>query len=833
MKRIFTFFITTILSFSQSYGQCSTVYTAPFSENFNSFPTWSRASFDCGFGFFVSWGSIDPCWSRSSTASTTTGYAFVGGPIVDAASYCVFPPQTKTGSGFYVRPYDVSAVNGQPTHLTSPKIDVSGLTNPEIEVWYNLIGPTNSLYIQAKSVNSSGWVTLDTVTDGGAYTDTLWKVNFTSIPFLGGDTIEVRFLVNHVSNSVVAIDDFKVTNGTPCARVSNVHAASVSDTSITIDWDGALVGNWQIEYGEGIHYQLQGTYTTINANSKPVTISGLLPNKKYIFYVRDSCDSVSFSHRSQPLIQRTECSMLAPFLETFEGNNFSPTLAVSGWTFPEEFDRCFDRSFSNSTYKWNVFGGSVTGGKSTTGPLVDHTTGFGTYMSTNGYGGASNPVEASFLTPLIDISNLQAPVLTFWYYMYGAGIEKLKVSAKGASFDILLDSITGQQQTSNTAVWRRMDMRLDSLPSDIFKIKFVGLAQGWLGHISIDDVQVDDEKVCSDPYSFQLDSVSTNFAEVSWQDSTATYWAVEYGPSGFTPGQGIVDTVVYSRNFAFTGLNPATTYDYYVRGFCGTLNASSTQGPFSFSTTCVPLFASFSDTVNVLTVNLDASQSSGNYVSYQWDFGDGNSGSGATTTHTYISGGNYTIALVASDTCSQVEMLQRNIEVCDSLEAAFTYSIVDTVVTFMAQVAPDISQYYWDFGDGTQDSGAVVQHAYNLSTSSPPFHAKLEVVNNCGKSDSIIETLPSDIRMNEYVLKDVVIYPTPSSSEVFVVLPWLSTQKLEVLLINTAGKSFKPRYSTTSNILRIELRDYASGQYMLQIKLDQNEISKKLIIRKE
>jgi PKD repeat protein len=52
------------------------------------------------------------------------------------------------------------------------------------------------------------------------------------------------------------------------------------------------------------------------------------------------------------------------------------------------------------------------------------------------------------------------------------------------------------------------------------------------------------------------------------------------------------------------------------------------------------------------TVAFDGSASTdpdGSLVSYQWDFGDGNSGNGATATHAYAGPGSYTVALTVTD----------------------------------------------------------------------------------------------------------------------------------------------------------------------------------------
>jgi len=62
--------------------------------------------------------------------------------------------------------------------------------------------------------------------------------------------------------------------------------------------------------------------------------------------------------------------------------------------------------------------------------------------------------------------------------------------------------------------------------------------------------------------------------------------------------------------------------------------------------------ARFNFEISDLTVSLDASESSdtdGELVSYHWDFGDGQSGSGQQVNHTYDSSGNFSITLTVTD----------------------------------------------------------------------------------------------------------------------------------------------------------------------------------------
>ena len=65
-----------------------------------------------------------------------------------------------------------------------------------------------------------------------------------------------------------------------------------------------------------------------------------------------------------------------------------------------------------------------------------------------------------------------------------------------------------------------------------------------------------------------------------------------------------------------------------------------------------PPTASFIHSCTGLTCSFDASGSSdpdGSITSYQWDFGDGNGGSGVAPQHSYAADGTYTVTLTVTD----------------------------------------------------------------------------------------------------------------------------------------------------------------------------------------
>ena len=113
---------------------------------------------------------------------------------------------------------------------------------------------------------------------------------------------------------------------------------------------------------------------------------------------------------------------------------------------------------------------------------------------------------------------------------------------------------------------------------------------------------------------------------------------------------------------------------------------------------------------------LTAAISGGSDVSYQWDFGDGNSGSGAVVSHHYAEPGLYTAEVTASNS--------------SSFETAVTAVTVDTLITDLtaensSPILPGLATqltaavsggssvtYEWDFGDSSSGAGAEVSHQY-------------------------------------------------------------------------------------------------------------------------
>ena len=119
----------------------------------------------------------------------------------------------------------------------------------------------------------------------------------------------------------------------------------------------------------------------------------------------------------------------------------------------------------------------------------------------------------------------------------------------------------------------------------------------------------------------------------------------------------------------------------------------------------------------------DSHDSDGNITSYFWEFGDGTNDTGVVVEHAYADDGNYTVTLTVTDddgatgTATATKTVQNRPPVAIFTESAET-AYVGEAITFNASDSYDldgtITSYFWDFGDGTNTTGVIVNHAYDI-----------------------------------------------------------------------------------------------------------------------
>jgi len=160
-----------------------------------------------------------------------------------------------------------------------------------------------------------------------------------------------------------------------------------------------------------------------------------------------------------------------------------------------------------------------------------------------------------------------------------------------------------------------------------------------------------------------------------------------------------------------------------------------------------------------LTVTFDASGSSdpdGDELSYAWDFGDGNTGTGKTIKHTFEATDEteiFTVTLTVTDSKGKQGIATQSIEVTPGPAGGtggtgfpLAYFTTDRIiglsplaVSFDATGSSggrgDVVEYDWDFGDGEKGIGREISHTFTPDQTAT-FTVTLFVWNSEGDVDT-------------------------------------------------------------------------------------------------
>ncbi|WP_298462718.1 PKD domain-containing protein, partial [uncultured Cellulomonas sp.] len=151
-----------------------------------------------------------------------------------------------------------------------------------------------------------------------------------------------------------------------------------------------------------------------------------------------------------------------------------------------------------------------------------------------------------------------------------------------------------------------------------------------------------------------------NAAPTARAASAVSDLAARLDGSASTDVDGTIRTYAWSFGDGSTGTGASATHSYATAGTY-TVRLTVTDDDGATGTTTVPVTVSAPNVAPVatvassatdLTARLDGTASTdpdGKVVSHLWSFGDGSTGTGATTTHTYAKAGSYTVSLTVTD----------------------------------------------------------------------------------------------------------------------------------------------------------------------------------------
>jgi PKD repeat protein len=268
----------------------------------------------------------------------------------------------------------------------------------------------------------------------------------------------------------------------------------------------------------------------------------------------------------------------------------------------------------------------------------------------------------------------------------------------------------------------------------------------------------------------------------------ATLWAWTFGdgatssdqnPTHLYAGTGTYDVCLIASDLCGTDT------------FCQTITVClAPQADFSY-------FASSSSVINFIDESDDA-------TSWFWDFGDGLTSTDANPVHEYVTGGNFEVCLVATNSCSSDTFCQTIIIECPPFEGAFSFTqSIDTA--YFTDESPNAVSWLWDFGDGGSSVDQNPNHIYGADGT---YTVCLTVSDGCTSDTTcseieVVGTSAGQLQGGEFFS----VYPNPINGFARVTFTLTSDSWISVTLNDISGRVMK----------NIATGNYTSGNHTMNL----------------
>ena len=515
---------------------CSPLATVPFSEGFEN-------STGSGDGHFV------PCWVTQTNSTTSYPYTSNSTSYVHTGTYSAY---------FYATTlyYSLAATPRFADWVQMDSLQIRFWAKKSSAAYFIEVGIMNNPY-DYDSFELLGTLSPDTVS--------AWReLSLTTEGYTGNGHFVVFRLPKTATNNMY-IDDIDITYISPCARVDNVYANNITNSTADLYWvPNAENVMWYYTYGEkGTVDPATAVYTSTTATT--ATITNLTGNTEYDVYVVSECAN---GYLSDPLKMtfKTACDQIStlPFFEDFDGLGGS-----------SKFPDCWSRLYMSTA---------------TSTPL---TTSY-PYSSTSYF--TSAPYSMYFFSNLAYEQTYCMAILP--EFDSSLPLNTLQVDfdmrQAGANYYMLIGAMT---DPNNPATFVVVDTVRCSA-ANTFEHKAVSLASytGNGHYISfkcrgdgmyVDNLSVDYAPLCNAPTNFTISNVHSHDVMLTWHPGgNETSWEIRVVPAGTTIQEATPITVSTDTFYHLTNLDFGLSYEIYLRAVCPGGTGYSSNVMETVSTPC-------------------------------------------------------------------------------------------------------------------------------------------------------------------------------------------------------------------------------------------------------
>lgn len=425
-----------------------------------------------------------------------------------------------------------------------------------------------------------------------------WKIVYIDLTTANGynGTDSVIFFKHSYDNTFtdLRIDDFHYEDIPSCLAPRDNFVGGLTPDSASLGWDDYATGvtEWEIEWDSAFAPGDEGTGQTYIATSNPAPLTGLAANSDYGFRVRAICAPGDTSFWTGIVEFRTPCAAFsAPYFTDFDAMANNNGEDPECWSSYDTYDPNFDKVFVDA---------------------------FSADVSPN-----NNMEINSWFNFTLGSDTLIA--ITPKFSDVTAGDKRLRFQAMNNNFQQLgeLYVWTADGPDPSTATINVVDTLFINAGQNVYQEYIVNLdsANGYnrtdeyiyLAHslaATFVEFHIDDFNYEEIPTCIRVDGVdhlhfNADSTELTWNDPNgATWFEIEYGLGGFTPGTG---TKVYSQYPGDTlyNLQSSSFYEVYIRAICDTTAGNEDTSfvtAYSFESFCEPLpapyYTSFESTPN-------------------------------------------------------------------------------------------------------------------------------------------------------------------------------------------------------------------------------------------
>ncbi|MBO7490892.1 MAG: fibronectin type III domain-containing protein [Bacteroidales bacterium] len=527
---------------------CSAIATLPYMENFDTYTGATTTS--------VAVNNLPNCWNylNAGTSSSYSGYPI----IYNSSSYAA---SGSNAMRFYT--YITTGTYDDQIAIL-PEIDVNTLPINTLQLTFDARDNTTSypfnleIGVMTDPTDKNTFMLVSTITTSSTtyanYEIPLSQYNGT------GAYIALKAPQPTSNYNYGYVDNVKLELIPSCPKPTQVHATNVSTNSVELGWvENGSATSWEIEYGPA-GFTL-GNGTVEPASTNPYTISNLSASTMYDFYVRSECGGNEYSNYSSVTTVATACDAISqlPYMDNFDSYGTGEGHFPNCWTKINTYSS--DRPYVSSTHYAGV------------GSLYFYAGTSGTYNIA-----VTPPFDAS-----IPVNTLQATFMHRAQYATDRLIVGVMTNPTDVSTFVPVDTIL--PATSPTA-WQEVEVVFSQYSGTGQYIAFRNNYTSTSAYNYIDNLSIDLIPACPKPQNVHVTSVTTTTMELGWTEvGTATSWVIEYGPAGFTPGNGTVENAG-TNPYTISGLTASTQYDFYVKSDCSGGEYSNYSSVLTAATAC-------------------------------------------------------------------------------------------------------------------------------------------------------------------------------------------------------------------------------------------------------